>query len=108
MRSNSDDSVGWAQRHRTQLVEQGDKCLSDARRMTIWANAAGELPNAYWWDFWHFLKGAEERYRLAGLGLLAGRVAFMARRVAELRERENVYAAWAKFDRLNAGGGGVA
>lgn len=108
MTGNGDDAIGWAQRHRTKLVEEADNCLADARRMTAWANAAGELPDSYWWDFWQLLNTADQRYSLAGLGLLAGRVAFMARRVAELRERENVYAAWARFDKLNAGGGRVA
>jgi hypothetical protein len=61
-----------------------------------------------WWDYWQALNDASVAYESAGLGLLAGRVAFMARRVAELRERENVRDAWQRFDRLNAGGCGVA
>jgi hypothetical protein len=76
-----------------QVVKRGGKHVADDGR---------------WWDYWQALNDADNAYRAGGLGLLAGRVAFMARRVAELGERENVRDAWQRFDRLNAGGCGVA
>jgi hypothetical protein len=71
-------------------------------------NAAGELTDSKArWEYWHDLYCACHCYQAAGLGLLAGRLTFMARRVAALGEREDVRTAWVKFDRLNAGGCGV-
>jgi hypothetical protein len=84
-----------------------DRRLTEARRLAAHANTAGELHADEWWDYWQALNDASYAYASAGLGLLAGRVAFMARRVAELGDRENVRDALAKFDRLNAGGCGV-
>ena len=94
--------------NRTGLIDAGDRLVALARRMAGGANADGELDAEAWWDYWQALNRASNAYRDAGLGLLAGRLDYMARRVAALGERENVRAAWAKFDRLNAGGCGVA
>ena len=47
------------------------------------------------------LRHAHNFYVAAGLGLVAGRVRWLA-------QRENVVDAWVKFDKLNAGGCGVA
>jgi hypothetical protein len=85
-----------------------DRRLGEARRASALAGDAGELPDGDWWDYWQALNDASVAYESAGLGLLAGRVAFMARRVAALGGRENVRVAWQRFDRLNAGGCGVA
>lgn len=104
MRCTESNGVGWPVGHRQRLVAQADKQIEQARRMTACANADGELPDGLWYECWQHLNAADNGYRSAGLGLLAGRVAFMARRVAEYRERENFHVAWARFDRLNAGG----
>ena len=94
----------WRERNRRRLVDAADKRIEEARWMMRWANADGELPHAGWYECWECLGKAERLYRLGGLGVLAGRVAFMARRIAEYRQRENFHVAWARFDRLNAGG----
>jgi hypothetical protein len=94
--------------HRKSALSFADRRLGDARRAAALASDTGELPDGDWWDYWQALNDASVAYESAGLGLLAGRIAFMARRVAELGARENVHAAWQKFDRLNAGGCGVA
>jgi hypothetical protein len=47
------------------------------------------------------LQAAYTFYLAAGLGMLAGRIRWLA------RQRGSVLDAWAKFDRLNAGGCGV-
>jgi hypothetical protein len=93
---------------RKPLIDAGDRLVALGRRMAGGANAAGELDAEAWWDYWHVLNQASNAYRDAGLGLLAGRLDYMARRVAALGERENVRAAWAKFDKLNARVGGAA
>jgi hypothetical protein len=90
------------------LVESGDNRVAEARRLAgEQANADGFLPEHWVYEYWQVLIAADNAYRAAGLGLLAGRIAFFARRVAEFGERENVRDAWAKFDRLNAGGCGA-
>jgi hypothetical protein len=106
---------------RDAVLRFADRRLAEARRWADFADDAGQLTaqvvtrsgklvsdDGFWWDYWQALDDASFAYKSAGLGLLAGRVAFMARRVAELGERENVRDAWQKFDRLNAGGCGVA
>jgi hypothetical protein len=106
---------------RNAALRFADRRLGEARRLADCADRAGHLSaqvvtrggkfvvdDGRWWDYWQALNDASVAYESAGLGLLAGRVAFMARRVAELGGRENVRDAWAKFDRLNAGGCGVA
>jgi hypothetical protein len=104
MTCTEQNGVGWPERNRRRIVAQADKRIEEARRMMVWANTDGELPDAGWYECWQCLADADNLYRLAGLGVLAGRVAFMARRIAEYRERENFHVAWARFDRLNAGG----
>ena len=96
-------------RFRQALVEKGDRRVTEARQMVRhYASGQGFLPQALVYEYWQVLNDADNAYRAAGLALLAGRVAFLARRVAEFGDCENVRAAWAKFDRLNAGGCGVA
>jgi hypothetical protein len=82
---------------------QADLHLRSARLLAV------EHPDwiyhrAGWTDAEHarLLEGAYGFYLAAGLGLLAGRVRWLA------RQRGNVLDAWEKFDRLNAGGCGVA
>ncbi len=100
---------------RNAAVRFADRRLGEARRMADFADDTGQLSaqvvtragklladDSRWWDYWQALNDASVAYESAGLGLLAGRVAFMARRVAELGDRENVRDAWQKFDRLNA------
>ena len=96
-------------RFRQSLVETADNRAAEARGLAAsHANADGFLPEHWVYEYWQLLNAADNAYRAAGLGLLAGRMAFFARRVAEFGDRENVRLAWVKFDRLNAGGCGVA
>jgi len=96
-------------RFRQALVEKGDRCVMEARQLAqTYASGHGFLPQGWVYEYWQVLNDAGNAYRAAGLRLLAGRVAFLARRVAEYGDCENVHVAWAKFDRLNAGGCGVA
>ena len=85
------------------LCAQADACVDEARKLV--ARHADELSaRAVGWAFPTYmvhLTTACRLYRAAGLGLLAGRVRWLS-------QRENVVDAWAKFDRLNAGGCGVA
>lgn len=98
-------SVGFRQA----LVEKGDRRVTEARQMARhYASGGGFLSQGLVYEYWQVLNDADNAYRAAGLSLLAGRVAFLARRVAEYGDCENVHVAWAKFDRLNAGGCGVA
>lgn len=96
-------------RYRQALVEKGDRAVAEARRI-VRDNASphGFLPQPCVYEYWQSLNEADNAYRAAGLGLLAGRVAFLARRVAEFGDRENAVDALGKFDRLNASGCGVA
>lgn len=94
--------------NRRAALSFADRRLAEARRLARRADAGGELPDGEWWDYWQALNDASFAYSSAGLGLLAGRVEFMARRAAALAGQENVRATLAMFDRLNAGGGNVA
>lgn len=83
-------------------LQWGDALLDNARDMArCYAAADGTLAPHILATHRKRLRNAAEFYRDAGLGLLAGRVRWLA-------QRENVVDAWAKFDRLNAGGCGVA
>jgi hypothetical protein len=94
---------------RQALVQKGDRLIAEARRMIRdYATEHGYFPQAWVYEYWLLLNEADNAYRAAGLGLLAGRVAFLARRVAEYGVRENARDSLTKFDRLNAGGCGVA
>lgn len=94
---------------RQALVAKADRAVAEARQI-VRGNASthGFLPQSCVYEYWQWLNEADNAYRAAGLGLLAGRVAFLARRVAEFGDRENAVDALGKFDRLNAGGCGVA
>lgn len=84
------------------LCANADACVDEARQLA--ARHADELSaRAVGWVFptyMCYLTTANRLYRAAGLGLLAGRVRWLS-------QRDNVVDAWAKFDRLNAGGCGV-
>ena len=90
-------------RHREVLMQIGDHCVAEARRFAEkHADARGFLPQAWVYEYWRIVNDASNAYGEAGLGLLARRVAFFARRVAESGDRENVRVAWTTFDKLNA------
>lgn len=96
-------------RFRQALIEKGDQHVAAARQIVReHASVQGFLPQGWVYEYWQVLNEADNAYSAAGLGRLSGRVAFLARRVAEFGELENVVDAWDKFDRLNAGGCGVA
>lgn len=87
---------------RTESLAWGDALLDEARSMArCYADADGRLAEHIHGQHRRRLRATARYYRDAGLGLLAGRVAWLA-------QREHVVDAWAKFDRLNAGGCGVA
>jgi hypothetical protein len=87
---------------RTESLAWADALLNEARSMAqCYADAAGRLAEHIHGQHRRRLRATARYYRDAGLGLLAGRVAWLA-------SRENVVDAWQKFDRLNAGGCGVA
>ena len=96
-------------RFRRPLIEKGDRHVAAARQIVReHASVCGFLPQSCVYEYWLELNEADNAYRAGDLGLLAGRLAFLARRVAEFGDRENVRDALVKFDRLNAGGCGVA
>lgn len=83
-------------------LKWGDALLDNARDMArCYAAADGTLAPLILWQHRVRLLNAAGFYHDAGLGFFAGRVRWLA-------QRENVRDAWAKFDRLNAGGCGVA
>jgi hypothetical protein len=88
---------------RSGLIETGDRLVARARSMAGNANSGGEFNfgSKARWDYWCDLYCACYCYESAGLRLLAGRVRWLAR-------QSDPGAAWVKFDRLNAGGCGVA
>jgi len=93
---------------RANCIRRGDYAIAEARRLAYcYASEHGFLPQEQLGNYMGVLVAAEINYCAAGLGLLGGRVAFFARRVAQAGDRENVRDAWRKFDRLNAGGCGV-
>ena len=90
-----------ASRH--EIILWADDLLDNARRLAVTFTRCDDgtfvSAAARGW-YYGGLEKAASLYRDAGLGLLAGRVEWLAK-------AENVRAAWAKFDRLNAGGCGV-
>lgn len=72
------------------------------RARQFWTGPDGLLAPGYWDDLRRLLDAANDDYRKNGLGLLAGRAAFFARRVAAYRELTDARDLWSKFDRLNA------
>jgi hypothetical protein len=92
---------------RKAIIEKGDRYVDEARRIAR-ASPHGFLPRGCVKDYVETLNEAATAYAAGGLGLLAGRVAFFARRVAVFGDCENVRDSLRKFDRLNVGGGGVA
>ena len=87
---------------RTEILALADALLGNARTMArCYADADGRLAAHIRDTHSRRLRATAQHYRDAGLSLLAGRVAWLA-------QQENVVDAWEKFDRLNAGGCGVA
>ncbi len=83
------------------LIAFADRRIREARRFQIAPN--GLLTPGYCYEFWQLLNTAGSAYLDAGLSLLAGRVAFFARRVEWYGEITDARDLWEKFDRLNAG-----
>lgn len=93
-------------RHRKRLIESADEGLRELLAQLrghgfISGHGGGFLPPAEKRLFIECLQACAAQYRDCGLGLLAGRVEWLAK-------QSNLGAAWVKFDRLNAGGCGVA
>lgn len=91
-----------AVRVRSWLLWQADLYLRSARKIAT--EHPDWLESREGWahpEYDYKLRNAYQLYVAAGLGLLAGRVRWLA-------QRANVVDAWEKFDRLNAGGCGVA
>lgn len=85
------------------FIQMGDALLDNARGMALcYATADGLLAPRILATHRERLRNAAQFYRYAGLGLLAGRVRWLAQ-ASEM----NAADAWSKFDRLNAGGCGV-
>lgn len=82
-------------------LQWGDALVENARSMArCYTSADGSLATHILATHRKRLREAAALYRAAGLGLIAGRVWWLS-------QRDNVVDAWAKFDRLNAGGCGV-
>lgn len=84
-------------------VRHGDFHVRCARELAT-ERTAEIVERAVGWtypEYVRYLTLAARHYRAAGLGLLAGRVEWLAK-------QSDPATAWAKFDRLNAGGCGVA
>jgi hypothetical protein len=82
-------------------LQWGDALLDNARDMArCYAAADGTLAPHMLATHRVRLRDAAQFFRDAGLGLLAGRLRWLA-------QRDNVVDAWKNFDRLNAGGCGV-
>ena len=93
---NDNGDVYYTAAATCRLCADADAHLAEARHLA--ARRTAEIAER---TYMRNLTMAYRLYRKAGLGLLAGRVRWLAR-------RENVREAWAKFDKLNAGGCGVA
>jgi len=93
---------------RRRALAFADKRLQEAREIADRTDATGEVPEGWWHIYCDALAEAAAAYTLAGLGLLAGRVAFMARRIALLGAALNVRTEWQRFDRLNGRCGAFA
>ncbi len=80
------------------FIWYGDNYLARARRLAIDPKGFSH----YWEDLRKLLDMAAHDCRKGGLGFLADRVDFFARRVEAYRDLTNVRDLWEKFDRLNA------
>jgi hypothetical protein len=82
--------------------------MLDAARAVVARHACpdGTLNKQQRWQHLHRVRAAAVLYRRVGLGLLAGRLHWLADNVAY--HDGNVVDEWALFDRLNTGGCGVA
>ena len=100
---NDDGHVYYTAAANCRLCADADAYVAEARHLA--ARRTSEIdarkPDWAYPTYMRNLTLAYRLYRKAGLGLLAGRVRWLA-------QRENVVDAWAKLDRLNAGGCGVA
>jgi len=86
---------------RRRALAFADKRLQEARAIADRTDVTGTVPKEQMFLYCDALAEAAAAYTLAGLGLLGGRVAFMARRVAQLGFALNVRTEWERFDRLN-------
>ena len=77
-----------------------DNYLAKARG--LWIGPTGLSGHGNWLVLRRLRSAAAQSYRNGGLGFLADRVDFFARRVAEYRDLTNVRDLWEKFDQLNA------
>jgi hypothetical protein len=93
-------------RERRRILHFADGQLAIARQFPTDQN--GYLMPYGWNGLLLHLNQARKAYRAAGLGVLAGRVGFLHRRVmnegmaAVIDERVEVRSLWEKFDRMNA------
>lgn len=91
--------------NRRRALAYADARLDLARRMVV--DDDGYLPSGHWYGLCEHLHQARSAYAAAGLGLLAGRLAYLHRRVmsagmdAARDERVEVRSLWRFFDRLN-------
>jgi hypothetical protein len=92
---------------RRRALAFADKRLHEAREIADRTDVTGTLPAGQYAAYRDALTEAAAAFTLAGLGLLAGRVATMARRVARPGAALNVRVEWQRFDRLNASGKGA-
>ncbi len=90
---------------RVETLCWGDFHLDQARKAAetigVYVDCKKDAPKRYFDFFTASMLEAAWHYRAAGLGLLAGRVAYFARRT-------DGRVSFDKLDRLNAGGCGVA
>lgn len=92
-------------RERHRILQFADEQLAAARRFPT--DHYGYLFPQGWNGLLLYLHQARQAYRAAGLGVLAGRVGFLHRRVmndgmaAVIDERVEVRSLWAKFDWMN-------
>lgn len=93
-------------RERRRILQFADEQLATARRFPT-DHHGYLLPNG-WNGILLYLHQARQAYRAAGLGVLAGRVGFLHRRVlnagyaATVDDRVEVASLWRKFDWMNA------
>jgi hypothetical protein len=85
---------------RNEKLARADCYFNEARKMAVFIAQHTGVPQHCFELFTLCMVDAARHYRAAGLGLLAGRVAYFA-------YRNDVLSALDKFDRLNAGGCGV-
>lgn len=102
--SNSRKNLRAFFANRRRALAYADAHLSMAREMAV--DGDGYLPAGHWFGLCGHLHQAGAAYAAAGLGLLAGRLAYLHRRVLAAgevgrRERVEVRSLWRLFDRLN-------